>query len=401
MTEPRPWLADLPAGVDPETEQIGECPWARNAVAPPGWAHQHDGVFVVTDHADVKAVLSERRFKQGLHTRIQKQVAELDPRFVERRGDALLGREGPDHIRMRRIASKSAFTPKLANRHRPLMREVMSDLAEGIPPDGVCDVVELVRDYPTTVIAQVLGAEPDEVASFSTLVATIFDAQRGVPGAVRIAWETFEAFDARILALIDRKREHPDDDLVSDLVRAETEEGRLTTQDVHDIAVAVVMAGSETTRNALTRGIQLLAENPAAWAQLVDEDRLNAAVEEILRFAPLSPLRRVASEDLDVHGLAVPAGSVLILDIGVAHRDPGAFDDPHAFRPDRPRGSQHFALGHGHKYCLGANLARAELAEAFRVLRARYPRLELVGPPQWSFSGLPRATRMMARFGGS
>ncbi|MGI9598524.1 MAG: cytochrome P450 [Acidimicrobiales bacterium] len=393
-----PWLDGLPAGGDPEHYEAGTCPWDKFAAAPHDvWGHRHDGMLVVNDHATTKSVFGDRRFKQGLHARIRQQAPQLDPRFVERRSQALLGREGPDHIRMRRIAS-GAFTPRAANRHRPLMQQIMGALADRIPADGVYDVVDLVEEYPSRVIAHVLGAPPAEVTSFTSLVETIFDAQRGVPEAMARAWEASEEFDRRILELIDSKRQDPSEDLISDLIRAETEEGRLSTKDVHDIAVAVVMAGSETTRNQLTRGLQLLAERPEAWAQLVDDDRLIAAVEEILRFAPLGPVRRVPSEDLLVHDTAMPEGSLILLDVASANRDPEVFDDPDTFRLDREGRSQHFSLGHGHKYCLGANLAKAEMAEALRVLRARFARLELVEPAEWTTTGLPRGKRIMVRF---
>ena len=150
--------------------------------------------------------------------------------------------------------------------------------------------------------------------------------------------------DRRILELIDRKRHEPGEDLITDLIRAETEEGRLDKDEVLCIAVAVVMA-----RNQLTRGLQLLAEHPHIWEQLVDDGPLGAAVEEILRFAPLAPIRRVLSEDLPVHDVEVAEGSVIMFDLGAANRDPKVVDDPDTFRIDREGRSQHFSLGHGHK----------------------------------------------------
>ena len=183
-----------------------------------------------------------------------------------------------------------------------------------------------------------------------------------------------------------------------DLIRSETEDGILSTEEVHDIAVAVVMAGTETTRNMLIRGLQLLAERPEAWAQLVDDKALSAAVDEILRFAPLAPLRRVLSTELPVGELEGPEGAVITLDLGAANRDAAAIDDPHTFRLDRQGPSQHFTLSRGHKFCLGANLAKAEMVEALRVLRDRFPRLALVEPAVWSSGGIPRGQRIMLRF---
>jgi len=402
MVNVDPWLNGIPEGAGPEQYQEGECPWQKFGRASHDvWAYQHEGSLVVTDHATVKGILSDRRFKQGMHARIRQDAPDLDPRFLARRRDALLGREGPDHIRMRRIASKAAFTPKAANRHRPLMRQVMGELADRIPADGVYDAIELIFEYPSNVIAQVLGCRPDEVSSFSSLVGTIFDAQRGLPEAKPKAWDALKQLDARILELIERKRETPGEDLITDLNRAETEDGALSTEEVHDIAVAVVMAGTETTRNALTRGLQLLAEHPDVWQQLTDDGNLSSAVDEILRFAPLAPLRRLLSEALPVHDTQIDEGAVIVLDLGAVNRDPAVVDDPNTFRIDRPGSSQHFTLGHGHKYCLGANLAKAEMVEALRVLRERFTRLDVAEPAEWITAGLPRGKRIMLRFGTS
>lgn len=159
------------------------------------------------------------------------------------------------------------------------------------------------------------------------------------------------------------------------------------------------MAGTETTRNQLTRGLQLLAERPDIWKQLTEDAKLSAAVEEILRFAPLAPVRRVPSEELPVHDRQLPEGALIMLDLGAANRDPDVITDPHTFRIDRTGRSQHFTLGHGHKYCLGANLARVEMIEALRVLRQRFPQLEIAEQPVWSTTGLPRGQRIMLRFG--
>nr|XP_061809730.1 mycinamicin IV hydroxylase/epoxidase-like [Nerophis lumbriciformis] len=343
--------------------------------------------------------MGDRRFLQGMSRRIARKAPDLDPRFVERRRTALLATEGPDHVRMRRIALRSAFTARSANRYRPVMQSIMHDIADHVPAGGVCDGAELVYEYPSRVIAHVLGIDADAVTSFSEVVDTIFAAQRGVADAVSHAWDALQQLDNHLLNLIEQKRLAPGDDLITDLLRAEAEDETLTASEIHIIATAVVLAGTETTRNTLTRGLQLLAEHPQIWAELIDDDSLLAAVEEILRFAPLAPIRRVTSEDLQVADRLLPKDEVLIVEFGAANRDPDVVSDPDSFRIDRPGPPPYLSLGHGHKYCLGANLAKAELVEALRVLRARHATLEIVEPPTWTYKGIPRSTSMMLRFG--
>lgn len=396
----QPWLAGLPTADDPDAYEPGECPWAKfGRLEHESWAYRYGDTLIIRDHQVAKAVMGDRRFLQGMSRRIARKAPDLDPRFVERRRTALLATEGPDHLRMRRIALRSAFTPRSANRQRPMMRSIMQDIADRIPDDGVCDAAELVHDYPSRVIAHVLGIDSGAVTSFAEVVDTIFAAQRGVAQAVPQAWEALQQLDAHLLGLIEQKRSDPGEDLITDLIQAEAEDDTLTSAEIHIIATAVVLAGTETTRNTLTRGLQLLAEHPQIWAQLITDDALLAAVEEILRFAPLAPIRRVTSADLPVGDRVIPEGEVLIVEFGAANRDPQIVDDPHSFRIDRPGPSPYLSLGHGHKFCMGANLAKAELVEALRVLRNRFTTLEVVDIPTWTSAGIPRSSSMTLQFG--
>ena len=279
------------------------------------------------------------------------------------------------------------------------MRSIMHAMADRIPDDGVFDAVVLLHDYPAYVVANVLGIDPADVTEFSEVVDTVFAAQRGVPDAVENAWPALQRLDEHILGLIDRKRVEPGEDLITDLIRAETEDGVLSSDEVHVIATAVVLAGTETTRNTLTRGMHLLAEHPHVWAALADADLVPKAVDEILRFAPLAPVRRVTSEDLPVGDRIVPEGEVIIVEFGATNRDPNVVEAPNEFRIDRPGSSPHLSLGHGHKFCLGANLAKAELVEALSVLRGRFATLEVVAAPTWITVGIPRGESMLLKVG--
>jgi cytochrome P450 len=310
----------------------------------------------------------------------------LDPRFLARRKQSLLLRDGPDHQRMRRIALKAAFTPRAADRHRATMRSVMGALADDVPADGRCDAVAvLTHGYPTRVICHVLGAPLDDVELFSSLTETVLNAQSGAPDVLEQALEAHERLDAYMLDLIDHKRANPADDLLSDLVHAESEDGTLSRQEVLNIAVSVIMAGTDTTRNQLALGLHLFADHPDAWTALsVDDERLNAAVDELIRFAPIGHvLVRVPEVDVTVADLEIPAGTVVTLDVGGANRDPACVDDADDFDVARPGPPTHLGFGHGHKYCLGANLAKAELVEALRVLRTRFATIRHDGPATW------------------
>lgn len=383
-------VAGLPeVGANPNTFPAGECPWQRyERAGHESWAFRSGATLVVRDATAAKTILSDRRFVQGIRVAMENNP-DLDPRFVERRKQAILLRDGPAHLRMRRIASKSAFTPRAADRQRHVMREVMEKLADRVPADGVCDaVVTLTHEYPTRVISRVLGAPEADVEFFSDLVETILDAQSGAPDAVGQAMQAHEEMDTYMSGLIEHKRTAPAEDLLTDLIRAETEDGMLSSEELLGTAVSVILAGTDTTRNQLALGLHLLADHPGQWAGLGDDAGLLAATDEMLRFAPIGHvLLRVPTEDVVVNDVAIPSGTMVVLDIGAANRDPQVIDRPDEFDAARPGPIQHLGFGHGHKYCLGANLARAELVEGLRVLRARFERIEHAGPATWNHVG--------------
>lgn len=375
----------LPETASPHVLAAGECPWQRyERAGHDSWAYRFGDTIVVRELTTAKAILADRRFEQGIRVMMERNPG-LDPRFVARRMEGLLLRDGPDHLRLRRIALRSAFTPRAADRHRPAMREIMDDLAAGVPADGVCDgVATLTHEYPTRVICRVLGAPTADVELFSSLTETILNAQSGAPDALEDALGCHSQLDAYMLDLIERRRSDPGEDLLSDLIHAEAVDGTLSIDEVLNIAVSVVMAGTDTTRNQLALGLHLLADRPAAWAALADDEHLERAVEEIVRFAPIGHvLLRVPSADVVVRDLLIPAGTMVVLDVGAANRDPASVAAPDELSVERPGPPNHLGFGHGLKYCLGANLARAELVEALRVLRARFATVQHAGPTTW------------------
>ena len=383
-------VSDLPPLTEnPGELPEGECPWERYARAKhDSPAYRLGGAVVVRNLEAIKSVLADRSFQQGAR-KAMALMPGLDPRFVERRQKSLLLRDGPDHLRMRRIASKSSFSPKKSDRFRPVMQSTMERLADRVPADGVCDAIPvLTHEYPTRVIINVLGGSEDEIETFSGLVEIVLNAMTGVPGAIEKAVAAHEELDEFILRLIAEKRAHPGEDLITDLIQAETEDGTLSAEEVLNTAVSVITAGTDTTRNQLAIGLHLFADHPAQWEALAEESRLEAAADEILRFSPLSHvLLRYSEEEARVAGVTVPAGTMVVLDIASSHRDPALYDAPNTFDPGRAQPIDHLGLGFGHKYCLGASLATAELTEALRVLRRRFGSIEHAGTTRWKRTG--------------
>lgn len=371
--------AGLGGAVSPSLLADGECPWDRYArVDRSHWAGTMGPVVVITDQAAARAVLADPRFHQGIRVTMENNPG-IDPRFLARRLQGLLLRDGPDHARMRRLSTR-AFTPRAADRHRPFMREVMHSLADQVPADGVCDAVaSLTQTYPIFVICRVLGAPSQDVPMFSRVAETILNAQSGAREYLEVGLAAHDELDAYVSDLIERRRSDPGPDLLSDLIAAEEDGGRLTREEMLHIVVSVIMAGTDTTRNQLALGLHLFADDPRQWEQLTDGVRIERAVEEIIRFAPVGHvLSRVPEIDVEVHGVTIPAGTVVLMNIGATNRG-REIPDPDTFEPQRDPVPQHLTFGFGAKYCLGANLARAELTEALSVLRSRFGSIEHAG----------------------
>jgi cholest-4-en-3-one 26-monooxygenase len=181
--------------------------------------------------------------------------------------------------------------------------------------------------------------------------------------------------------LIEQRRNDPQDDLVSELIRGTVDGRPLTGKQLLAYCELLVEAGNETTRNAISGGLLAFCEHPGEWEKLRGRPELVPdAAEEILRWvSPISHFTRVATEDCEVRGATIRAGEQLALYYASANRDEEVFEDPFAFRVDR-RPNPHLAFGFGEHFCMGAHLARVELETIFRHLLARLQWFELSGP---------------------
>ena len=374
--------ADLAEAANPFLPADDACPWSRHAtVDHTTWAATLGPQLIVADQAVARTILADPCFRPGARVAMQQNPA-IDPRFLSRRLQTLLLRDGPDHTRMRNLSAR-AFTPRATDRHRPFMREVMERLADQVPGDGRCDAVAtLTRTYPIFVICQVLGAPAEDVPMFSRVAETILSAQSGAPEWLEAGLSAHDELDSYVVELIERRRSDPRPDLLSDLIAASEDGGRLTTEEMLHIVVSVIMAGTDTTRNQLAIGLHLLADHPEQWESLSQPGRLETAVEEILRFAPIGhALTRVPDADVTIRDLVIPASTMVVLNVGAVNRNDVV--DANAFDARRDPSPQHLTFGFGPKYCMGANLARAEMVEALSVLRGRFTAIAHDGPARF------------------
>ncbi|BDE16193.1 MULTISPECIES: cytochrome P450 [Mycobacterium] len=297
----------------------------------------------------------------------------------------ILGMDGVEHHRLRRLVSK-AFSPRAAERLRSLSVEIVTGLIDDIE-DGHCDVVaDIARPYPTPIISALLGAPPEDWQLFSAWtedIKKVFE-PTVAEDAPRIlaAWN---ALDAYLKDLIATRRNSLTDDLVSDLIRAEDDGDRLTRDELLMLCGTLLGAGTDTTRNQLAAAVQTLAAHPDQWAMVARQPESAAdAVHELIRYSPIIfGVIRQAAEDIELGGLPIPAGTLVVANTASANRDPAAHHDPDELDITRRNPAAILSFGGGVHYCLGAHLARLELTEALRVITARMPNPRLAGSGRW------------------
>jgi cytochrome P450 len=366
------------------------------------WLARTDMGYSVVGLADVTAVLRDKRFHSALSI-IDRNPDLADTDWARGRRQSILTMEGEDHARLRRLVAP-AFTPASANRLRPTMRAVVGELVDQVAPKGECDLVaDVCEPYPIPIICELLGAPPQDWKLFSSWATDIFrifnnNLVEDLPLIMRAGNELTEY----VTEMIAERRADPRDDLLSDLIAIEEEGDRLSTEEMTMLAQAVLMAGTDTTRNQLACSVALFSEHAEQWALLGENPELAPrAVEESMRYlGAVRGTARIASEDVVFRDVLFPQGTLVSTSLAGANRDPEAFDDPDVFDITRERETAQMTFGAGIHHCMGAALARAELQEALPLLARRMPGLTRGGEIEWKPStfGIWGPARLPLRF---
>jgi cytochrome P450 len=335
--------------------------------------------YVVLDRETGNAVLRDRRMAFPALELLQLQGVTEGP-IWDRTVDGLMVQTGDVHARLRRQLAP-AFTPRAAERLRPQLQALVAELWRAVEPDGRCELVSaLAEPLPSQAIAVLLGVPGDAplLARWSVLLQEVFKFRLHEVGPqVEQAYGEVRAY---VGDLLDARRRDPGEDLVSVLAAGE----QVTTDEAVTLVCSVISGGTDTTTAQIAHGLRLFAEHPDQWQALRDDPSLvERAVEEVLRYEPITPFTaRIAQQDVVLRDVVFPAGTVVFVCAATANRDPEVFEEADRFDVTRDRGSAAvLTFGFGAHYCVGAYLARAELAETFRHLAPRTPDLRLDGEP--------------------
>jgi cytochrome P450 family 142 subfamily A polypeptide 1 len=296
----------------------------------------------------------------------------------------------PRHGRLRRLVNRG-FTPRMVGMLEPRIRETVKESIDAVAEKGACDFVkDLAVPLPLIIIAELLGIRREDRDRFAhwsdTMIAASGGRAEADPAVAAAAGAAFGQYAAYLQGVFEDRRRSPREDLVSILVQAQqqgtlaADEERLEADELLMFMTLLLVAGNETTRNAIAGGMLALIENPAERARLVaDRSLVPNAVEEVLRWtSPVICFYRTATRDTTLRGERIREGERVVMIYPSANRDEDVFPEASRFRVDR-RPNPHVAFGIGNHFCLGANLARLELRIMLDELVRRLPDLEL-GP---------------------
>ena len=356
------------------------------SIAQESWIAKGLFAYPIFNYEDCLAILRDRRWHSAAALAAIAFGVD-DPRLSENRQPSILSSEGEVHTRLRRLVAPS-FSPRAADHLRPFMREVMNSLIDPIVAQGHCDLaVDICEHYPIPIICELLGAPKSDWQFFSRVaedVLRIFDANNADEIDLILAAQT--ELDAYVRQLISERRDSPADDLITSLIAAEEAGDKLNENELVSMVEAVIIGGTDTTRNQLGCSVALFAEHPEQWKLLAERPELaGKAVEETMRyFGAVRSTGRFASEDIEYKGVLFPKGTLVVPSLVLANRDSAVFNEPNTFDITRePAGQPQMTFGAGIHYCLGAALARAEQQEALPLLAQRLPNLRINGDVIW------------------
>ena len=345
------------------------------------------GAWLLTGYDEILQVSKQPEiFSSASGITLLDQPPEFNEFFA-----SMIAMDDPRHAKLRRVVS-AGFTPRMLKRLEDSVQELAASIVDDVAERGEVDfVVDVAAALPLKIVCELMGipdSQYEYVFERTNIILGAGDPEYVPEGgdlltAILTAGGDLAALMHEVAAA---KKGGDGTDLTSQLINADLGEDQLTEADVASFFILLVVAGNETTRNAISWGLKFLTDNPeqrALWAEDF-EGRANGAIEEIVRMAsPVTYMRRTATRDTELGGQAVAAGDKVAMFYLAANRDPAVFENPHRFDILRPNDPPHVGFGGpGPHFCLGAHLARREILVMFRQLFKRLPDIHATGEPE-------------------
>ena len=371
--------------------EVQECPfhvYRQLQEEAPVWQMPGTEIFVVTRYSDIREVIRDpSRFSSSFGALLNTDSSNEEVTAVYEQGyemvETLLTQDPPRHRVYRNLVNK-VFSNKRIEGMRGYIEQITEELIDEWIDDGEVDLLnKLCVPLPIYVIADQLGVPRSELKmlkKWSDASTSRLGRLAGDDAQLQIAKDIVE-FQHYFANMIDRMRESPEDNIISDLANNRIDEGRLLTKpEALGMIQQILVAGNETSTNAIAGGVLLLIQNPSQQAMLrQNPDLIPTAVEEILRLeSPTSGMWRRATADTQIGGVAIPEGSILMVRFAAGNRDESIFPEGDCMDVERKNAGVHLAFGQGTHFCLGAQLARTELQIALTCLLRRIDNWALV-----------------------
>ncbi len=331
--------------------------------------------YALSRFDDVVAAHRDHATFSSTHGQTYEQLASGSPDD----NPSIISMDPPEHTRYRALVSRS-FTPLSIGKYEALVREIICGYLDRLTSRRQFDILEeFAAPFPAEIISAILGIPPEDRQQIRHWTDAMLHREEGSPTGSQAAAEAGMAQGMYLYELVQKKREEPDDNMISALIAAEVEtadghRNRLDDAEIASFGVLLAAAGSETVTKLVGNAVVLFDRHPDQWAMvLADSGTIPRAVEEVLRYwAPSQYQGRYSMVDSEWHGVTIPKHKPVFMITGAANRDPRRYDDPDRFDITRDPGLS-VGLGHGLHVCLGAALARLESRVAIEEIARRWP----------------------------
>jgi cytochrome P450 len=351
------------------------------------------GMVVLTRYDDVSTTLKSADFSRDIEkysTQASSEARQARRDRQESRTKSILNLDPPDHTRLRRIVSKS-FTPSAMERLRPRIQQLVDKVLDHAQDAGQFELIDdLAFPVPFQVISDLLDMPTDrsvELREWSQIITNSLEPTATDEELVR-SEDAIAQLVPYLTTIIEHRRKHLSDDMLSSLITAEESGEQMTTEELMAFVVLLYIAGHETTVNLIGNGTLALLNNPEQQSVVHNNGLTNSHIDELLRFdgpvqhtvrVPLVPVHYM----VDNEQITVQPGTMVLTSLGGANHDPSMFLYPNDLQLNRPNSNRHMAFASGIHYCLGASLAKLETEIAIGSLIKRFEKIEIIGTPSW------------------
>ncbi|MGC1504788.1 MAG: cytochrome P450 [Sulfitobacter sp.] len=372
--------------LDPDFVQDPYDAYDRARTAGPVVFWEDYGMYAAFDASTVQALLRDRRLGREKPAHLAQPYPEHLRDWAKVEATSMLDMEPPNHTRLRSLVLR-AFTSRRIRDLTPDIEAVTAELLATLPPEPFDLIPAFCTQLPVRIIARLLGVPEDmsdDLLRWSNAMVAMYQAgrTRKIEDAANQASADFTLF---LKSYIDKRRSNPRDDLITQLIAAEEDGEKLSTEELIGTCILLLNAGHEATVHSLGNAVKCLLEQKTPVAAL-GPDQIGPTVEELLRFdPPLHMFTRYAYEDIQLVDITLPKDAEIALILGAAGRDPALYDAPERFNPSRAA-KPNAAFGGGLHFCVGAPLARLEMQIALPALFAHMPDMQLAETPRYAMS---------------